>query len=100
MNPTPPEGKPKTRLVLIVVGALATLAIIGGAVYALVLAGTQKTDTNTKKPEATKTQTVESGETLTQGAEKLNKAVDKEKAQREKAQQALNDHVKRTDLSN
>ena len=96
----PPQGKSKTKIVLLVVGVLAVLAIVGGAVYALVLAGTQKTDTNTNKPETNKTQTVTSGETLTQGIEKLNKSVDKEKDQREKAQQSLNDQVKRTKLSN
>ena len=95
----PPQGRSKTKIVLIVVGVLAVLAIVGGAVYALVLAGTQKTDTNTNKPQ-TKTQTVVSGETLTQGIDKLNKSVDKEKDQREKAQQSLNDQLKRTKLSN
>lgn len=94
----PPQGKSKTKIVLIIVGVLAALAIVGGAVYALILAGTQKTDT-TKDNQPAPTQSVVTNEALKQGADKLNETVEKEKGLRDKAQQALNDHLKRTDLS-
>ena len=96
MNPV--QGRSKTKLVLIIVGALAVLAILGGIVYAIILAGTKKTDTNTNNQPA-QTQSVVTNETLKQGADKLSDTVEKEKDQRDKAQQALNDHLKRTDLS-
>jgi len=96
MNPV--QGRPKTKLVLIIVGVFAALVILGGVVYAVILAGTQKTDTNTNNQPAP-TRSVVTDEMLKQGAEKLSETVEKEKAQREKAQQAMNDHLKRTDLS-
>lgn len=96
MNPA--QGKSKRTIVLIVVGVLVAVVILGGAGYALILATTKNVE-KTSTPSTTPTQTVTSDETLSQGIDKLNAAVDREKQLREKAQQALNDQVKRTNLA-
>lgn len=96
---TPVQGKSKRKIVLIAVGAVAVVAVLIGAGYALLLATTKNTAPAPEAPDAP-TKTVVPGQSIEQGIEKLNTSVDKEKAQREKAQQALNDHVKRTTLAN
>lgn len=93
------ENKSKTRLALIIVGVIAVLAILGGAVYALILANQPKPAANEdKKPAVVKP--VPTTEEFSKGIDELKQTAETEKTQRAKAQAALDDQLKRTKLSN
>ena len=97
MNQT--EKNSRTKVVLIIVGVVAALAIVGGSAYALLVGGQKKpqesseTKTSNPRPEV-------SAESLREGLKKLNTTVEQEKQDRANAQAAYDDSSKRIKLSN
>jgi flagellar basal body-associated protein FliL len=96
MNQT--EKNSKSKVVLIVVGAVAVVAIVGGLAYAFMSGTTKKTATTSEattnsRPEVT-------ADSLRQGLQKLNATVEQEKTDRANAQATYNDSSKRIKLSN
>lgn len=88
----------RTKVVLIIVGAVAVLAVVGGIAYAFILGGQDKqesseTKTANPRPEVT-------AESLRDGLKKLNVTVEQEKTDRANAQAAYDDSSKRIKLSN
>ncbi len=87
----------KTRMAMIVVGAIVVVAIVGGVTYAVILASQPKKTTPTPAKESPKTI---SASDLQLGLTNLNATTTQEKANLSKAQAALNDSQKRVKLSN
>lgn len=95
-----PENKSSNSKTLwIIVGVIVALIVLGASVYAVIMATMPKQEPANQTSNTSKQDAV-TQEELELGLKDLNKTMEQEKTDRENAQRALDDQVKRIKLSN
>lgn len=96
---SPEDKTSNSRALWIIVGVIIALVVLGASVYAVIIA-TMPKQKQSNQTQTTSQQAPVTNEQLTTGLSEFSKTVDQQQKDRESAQQALDDQVKRVKLSN